>query len=266
MGKRTTGKKRGIQRGVAKHKIKSKALSARGSDRTFLGVGEQFYFSLARKCFEFWLYCCNKLHLASFTRNESGEYVLLDQKSQFIHYCVWSIKFVMLLHKTVGLVIILLREELNIKTFMCTSLFLIYFVSFCISFGMLARPKETIDVLNSCPLMLSCLKEFREDELSMFDNLSAALKIISVLIATQGIAIAAALLSLAFSTLPNCYFPTAEAFGLIPEGVLPRFAWQLIFFPLEYMTYLPPMYSAPLAGSVLLILVGVVKTVGSELR
>ena len=31
----------------------------------------------------------------------------------------------------------------------------------------------------------------------------------------------------------------AESVGLIPSGALPRFAWQLVFFPLEYLAYMP---------------------------
>ena len=141
--------------------------------------------------------------------------------------------FLMLLHKLSGLGIMLCSEELKIQTFMCTSHFLIYWVSFCISAVMVIRPRETMDLLNSFPFILSCLKESRKGVPSQFDDLSAALKIVAVLLATQGIAIAAALLSLAFSTLPTCYFPAAESLGLIPGGLLPRFAWQLIFFPLE---------------------------------
>ena len=93
-----------------------------------------------------------------------------------IHYCVWSIMFLMLLHKTVGLVIIFFREELNIRTFMCTCLFLIYLSAFCVSLGMIAKPTETIDRLNSWPFILSCLKEFRDndDDLSVYDDLSTA--------------------------------------------------------------------------------------------
>ena len=266
MGKKSTGKKRGIQHGVGKHKIRSKPLKAKEGERTVFGIGESVYFSLGRKCFEFWFHCCEKLYLAPFTRTEDGEFVPVNHKSTFIHRCAWFVKFLMLLHKLGGLAKMLLFEELKIETFMCTSLFLIYFVAFSISVGMIARPTETMDLLNSWPYILSCLKDIREDVPSQFDDLSEALKLMAVLLATQGIAVAAALLSLAFSTLPTCYFPAAESLGLIPEGLLPRFAWQLIFFPLEYLTYLPPMFAAPLTGGMLLILAGVCKLVGQEIR
>ena len=138
---------------------------------------------------------------------------------------------------------------------MCTSHLLIYVVSFCVSLGMVAKPNETMDLLNSWPFIFSCLKELRGSTPCQYDDLSTSLKIIAVFVATQGIALAGALLSLAFSRLPTCLFPTAERFGLIPDGLLPRFEWQLVFFPLEYMMYLPPMFSTPLAISMLLMLV-----------
>ena len=267
MGKRSNGKKRGLRRGVGKHLIKSKVLLKKnGDERTVLWIGESVYFSAARKCFEFLFYCCSKLYLAPFTRSENGKYVPLDHRSKLIHRFTWSVMFLMLLHKLVGVAVILWREELKIETFLCISLFLIYFVSFCISLVMIAKPEETIDLLNSWPFILSCLKEFRNDVPSVFDDLSTALKVIAALFATQAIAITAALQSLAFSTLPTCYFPTAQDLGLIPQGSLSPFEWQLLMFPLEYMTYLPPMLSAPFSASMLLILVGVLKMVGQEIR
>ena len=256
MGKRSTGKKRGIQRGVAKHKIKSKVLKGKDGGQTIFGIGESVYSSLGGKCFEFWFYWCSKLYLIPFARTEDGEYVPLDTKSTIIHYCVWFVKFLILLHKLIGTGIILLRAELTIQTFMCTSHLLIYLGSFCISLGMIARSKETMDLLNGWPFILTCLTELRGSRPTQFDDLSTSLKIIAVFVATQGIALAAALLSLAFSTLPTCLFPTAESLGLLPEGLLPRFGWQLVFFPLEYIMYLPPMFSTPLAVSLLLMLVG----------
>ena len=268
MGRRFAGKQRGVLRGVAKYKIKSKALKAKEDERTLLGLRESIYFSLGRKCFEFWFYCCGKLYLAPFTRTETGEYVPLDRKSMLIHYVVWFVKFLVLLHKLVGTVRILLDEELKIQmAFMCACQFLVYFVSFGVSMGMIARPKETMDVLNSWPFILSCLKELRGTTApAQYDVLSTSSKLIAVLVATQGIALMGPLFSLIYSTIPTCYFPMAESLGLIPEGLLPGFAWQLILSPLEYITYLSPMLSAPLSGSILLILEGVLSMVGHELR
>ena len=184
-----------------------------------------------------------------------------------IHYLVWFTKFLVLLCKTWGLGTILLYEELKTETFITISLFLVYFVSFCMSFVVLARPKETMDLLNCWPLVLSCLQELGVEEVpSPFDDIPEVFKLVTVMIVTQAIALGAALLSLAFSTLPVCYYPTLDRLGLIPQGVLPAFAWQLIFFPLEYATNIPPMLSAPLSGGIFIILVGVFKIFSNVMR
>ena len=267
MFKRNTGKKRGLQPRVTKQKIHSRPLKRKDGERTVFGIGESVYFSMGRRCFDFWFSCCCKLYLMPFTRTQNGKYVLLnDPKPILTHYSVWLLKFFILLHKLGALAIMLWSEELKIETFMCASHFLIYFFSFCISMVLVVRPQETMDLLNSFPFILSCLKQSGKGVPSQFDDLSGALKIMAVLLATQGIALAAALLSLAFSTLPTCYFPAAESLGLIPAGLLPQFAWQLLFFPLEYATYLPPVFSSALAGSIILILLGVFRMVENELR
>lgn len=171
MGKRSTGKRRGIQRGVAKHRIQSKSLEGSEIERTVFGIGESVYFSLGRRCFDFWFSWCDRLQLVPFTRTATGEYVALDKTRKLIHYSVWFLMFLVLLHKVARLSLMLFHEKLQVETFMCISLFLVYFVAFCISPGVVAQPKETMDVLNSWPFLLSCLKELGNDVPSPFDDL-----------------------------------------------------------------------------------------------
>ena len=148
MGKRSTAKKRGIPRGLSKHKIKSKPVLIQNNDgeRTILGIRESVYYSTARFCFNFWFSCCSKLYLIPFTRTLDGKYVRLKGSKAIIStYCAWLLKFIMLLHKLVGLGIMLWsEEELRIETFMCVTYFLVYFVSFCISLVIFTRPEETM--------------------------------------------------------------------------------------------------------------------------
>ena len=266
MGKRTTQKKRAIQQGVAKHKIKSKVLKGTVSGRTFLGLEESVYCSWGKGCFDFWFYCCDKLYLAPFTRTATGQYVPLEGTRKLIHRFAWSLMFLILLHEACGLAAILLQKELKIETFMCRALFLTWVDTFCISSGAIVRPEETMDLSNGWPVLLSCLKEFRHDVPSPFDDMSAAFELIAILFMTQGIGLGIASLSLAFSALPSCYFPLMEGLGVIPDGALPLFAWQLIFFPLEYGTVLSAMLIESFAGSIILMVVAVCKIYTNELR
>ena len=266
MGRRGTQKKRGVARGVAKHKISSKPLKLGNNEktRTVAGIRHSVFFALGKSCFEFLLFCCHKLHLVPFTRTPSGQYVPLDGKNKVLYLIAWFLMFLMLVHKVWGMVMgFLLYEGLEIETLFCVSLFLIYFVPVCVSLGVIVRPQETIDLLNAWPLILSCLEH---DVPSPYDDLSESLKLVAVLAATQAIPFPAVLGSLIFSTLPTCYYPAAKNLDLIPEGTFPNFAWQLIFAPLEYVTYLPPMFPAAFSGSILLITAGVLKIYGQRLR
>ena len=267
MGKTTTGKKRGVQRGVAKHKIGSRPVKENGDEQLLFGLREAVYFSMARKCFEFFLHSCATIYLTPFTRTADGQYVPRGRKGMVMHYTVWLVKCILFLHKTLGLGTLLLYDnEFNIETIMCAAHFILYFISFSISLVMLVKPKETMDLLNSWPLILSCLKQPGKPEPTQFDDLSEAFKLIALLIMTQGAAVGGAIVSHIFSTLPTCYLATAERLGLIPQGLLPRSAWRSFFFPLEYATYLLPMLSASFACSLFLIVIGVFRIYSRTLR
>ena len=267
MGKKSTGRKRGMQRGVGKHKIRSKAIEARPGEDGFLGIRRSVYFAWGLKCFDLLYRGTEFFQLAPFRRTLSGEYVHLNSKQKTRYYAALGIGFVLMLQKLWGTAELLLFEELKIETFMCISLFLIYLVAFMIGLGIWARPQETMDLLNSWSKILACLEEIREGPLpTPFDDMSTTLKVIAVFLVTQGIAFAAGLLSLIMSHLPICFFPMAEKYGLIPEGILPRFCWQLVFFPLEYFSYIPPMFCAPFSGAILLTLMGVLKIYLEEVR
>ena len=54
----STGKMRRIERGVAKHRIRSQPGKRKGGERQVLGIRETLHFSMARNFFEFWYYSC----------------------------------------------------------------------------------------------------------------------------------------------------------------------------------------------------------------
>ena len=266
MGKRSTGRKRGIQRGVGKHKIKIKKLPKK-TEETLFGVDKSVYSATGEKCFEFLYQGSVFFQLVPFRRTATGQYVPLNWKQKLAHYAVLSLSAASTLHKTLGTLEFLLFEELKVETFMCISLFLICLISMMVSLGVWARQEETMDLLNAWPHILACIQEIREGPpLSPFDDMSTALKLSAAVLVAQGIAFNALLLTIIFDNLPVCLFPVAEGLGLIPEGILPHYGWQLLFYPLEYLTYLAPMFIAPYSGGILLVLVGVLKLYLQELR
>lgn len=271
MGKKSTGRKRGIQRGVGKYKIRSKVVGAEQDDDNgegFLGFQRSAFLAAGQKCFDILFEGTKFFQLAPFRRTLTGQYVPLTSKQTILHYAAIIIGVLFMLQKFVGTAQLLFYEELKIETFMCVSLFVIHFAACMICLGMWARPKETMELLNSWPQILACLEEIQGDGRppTPFDNMSTSLKVIACFLVTQGIALATGILSLLFSNLPACFFPMADKYGLIPEGVLPRFGWQLVFFPLEYFSYVPPMFAAPFSAAILLTLMGVLQVYLDQLR
>ena len=153
------------------------------------------------------------------------------------------------------------------EPFMCIRLFPGWLVPALVSLGIWARPQETMDLLNSWPKILSCIKEIEgESAPSPFDCLSATLKVIAVNVACQGAAFGAGVGTVIFSSIPICFLPIANRFGHIPDGILSQFEWQLTFFPLEYLIHVPHMLCATVSGGILMILVGVLKIYTNKLR
>ena len=268
MGKRTTGKKRGILRGVAKYKIKSKKLTQQDDWKTIFGLEKSMYSALGAKCFQIIVKGSFFFYLVPFRRTAGGEYVRLENWKQKVrHYAALCVGFASALHKVLGAAEVLLFQELSVESFMVISVVLIYSVTILLSVAVLARPEETMDLLNSWPRILACIQEILEGPtLSPFDDVSTSLKVIAIFLVSQGVVIAALLLSIVMGHLPVFWLPLADRLGLIPEGIMPRFGWQLLFLPLEYLTYLPPMFIAPFSGGIMVVLVGVLKLYLRELR
>ena len=208
MGKRSTGRKRGILRGLGKHKIKIKPLEGQSGETVF-GVKKSVVSDLGAKCFEVMYQGSVFFQLVPFRRTIGGEYIPLIWKQKVPHYAVLCLWFALTLHKLLGTLEILLFEELKVQTFICVTLFLIHLVAIGYSVGVWARPEETMDLLNSWPLILPCIQEIRKDKLpfSPFDDASTALKLILNLAVTQGVAFTAAVMTVMMSNLPVCLFP-----------------------------------------------------------
>ena len=163
-----------------------------------------------------------------------------------------------------------LFEELNVITFMCISGTFVYFVPSCMSLGITLKWQETVDMLNSWPRILACLETRRQrgtKRKAQFGNLSLALKLIALAVTVPIVVFAAVSLSILFKNLPVCLLPLAKGVGIVPKGeVLPYFTWQLIFFPLEVATAVPPLAAAGFSAGIMFIGVGVFKIYLDEVR
>ena len=114
MGKRSNRRRRRIQRGVGKHKIKTKPLEINGCE-TIFGIEKSAFFHVGAKCFEILYQGSVFFQLVPFRRiTTSGQYIPLNWKQKVGHYSVLCLGFVILLQKTLGTLDLLLFEELKI--------------------------------------------------------------------------------------------------------------------------------------------------------
>ena len=175
---RATWKKRGIQQkqhGVGKHKIAAKAIDEQKRDKsTLLGIYKSTYYDFGAKCFDFMFRGCVLFHVVPFRRTTSGNYVALHSKQKIFHYAVISLWAALTVQKPFLILNMVLYEEVRVETFICVSLFLIQFLAFMASLGTLAKPRETMDVLNSHPGILSSIEELTRIPLGLVPSYGQA--------------------------------------------------------------------------------------------
>ena len=268
MGKRSTGRKRGILRGVGKYKIKIPRLTEQ-NELSIFEVNKSFIAVMGAKGFELFFKTSVFFHLVPFRRTESGKYVPLTRKQKMAHVAVLFVGFAFATHKTLAALEMLLLEGMTAETFICVCVFLLYLAPMLISLGVWAQPEETMDLLNSWPYVLPCVQEIRGEGLpvlSPFEDVNTTLKIMSSVLVTLVIVPGAGLMAVFMNNLPVWLLPLAQRLGLIPPNLLPPIGWKLLFMPLEYLTLIPPLMMGCFTVAILFVLVGNLKLYLQELR
>ena len=267
MAKRAARRQRGLQRGAGKHKIRAKTVSQVGDDRPrkyrnkrkLLGISVAQYYKKGQASFDFVFRCCEKFCLIPFKRNsQTGEYELLKAKS--CYYIALSLYAFHLFRIAAAAVHTLMERDFDLESCMAISSLLLYFVPTFVALGMWSKPEETVDLMNSWKYALACLESLGHGGQRPLNNLSTALKVCTVLFLCQGIATTPSIMfALYFTNLPHHWLPTLAKLELVPVKSLPYFAWQLLFAPVEFLTYLPPLLIGPLSFAILIISLGVSK-------
>ena len=247
-----------------------RAASVAAHDPKFFCVKHELIFWAAEACFTTLSRLCGALCIVEFKQNASGGYVRFSRPRRWIHYGMLAMLNLSMLHKLAVTAERILFEELNAITFMCISGTLVYFVPWCLSLGITLKWKETMDLLNSWPMILACLETRQQrgpKRKTQFGNLSLALKLSAVAVMVPIVVFAAASLSILFKNLPVCLLPLAKGVGIVPEqGMLPHFMWQLIFFPLEVAVAVPPLTATGFSAGIVFISVGVFKIYLDQIR
>ena len=180
------------------------------------------------------------------------KYVRGPMKKRLCHYAITTLLFVGVLHKFVASVVKFneLEGRPDVETLMCMSLFLIQFVGWAMSLGLVFRWEESIEVLNTWEGLVGCIAE--TGQVTPYDDVSSALKIILCVLIAVGCAAGNAIVSLLFSNLPVCFYPVCKSAGLIPNIGLSPLVWQLVFLPLELAVGVMALCNGNLGGIILI--------------
>ena len=239
-------------------------------DKCF-GLTHSKLVSIGRQSFDFLFQSCEKFWLVPITRLPGGQYVRFNLKNRLVHYFVLTLLLCSGLHKLWGVVHKLSSQDgFEIGSFLCVAAFGIYFASFCISLSVIVKSEDSADLLNRSNHILSCFKKIYINEgstlLSPFDDVSMALKLISILLLGMGVTFGCSVGSFVHPDLPIRWLPTLELLKILPEGILPPILWQLVLFPLEVITYFCPVVLGCLVGAIGAMSLGVFHIFLKELR
>ena len=230
---------------------------------TLLGARHATYFYVGRKCFVAYSHPCQKLRLVGFKQLATGTYVSQDQRDTILWFILLMVVIVAMGHKIWATVVVTARQGLGLETCGCIAVSLYLINSFCVSLGVVARPVESADVLNSWRHVFDLTGDDRLVGKSvLLEDILTALKLLTVILLYQVVALVASMASIAgpFTTMPVFLLPTIESLGLVPAAwPVPRLVWQLLLFPLEYAIFLQAAMAGSLCGSIFIITVGIQK-------
>ena len=234
-------------------------------NRQLLGVPYSRIFSIAKKIYGFLFRMCGKGFFSSLQRGWGWSlYIPTDLKRRLTHYCVFSIGFASMFHKLVACSQLVFAGLLDMRTFMCWCALPVDFVAWCVSLATIMRTEDMMNLLNGWFYVFDCSRVKTGRQLLPFCDLSSALKVILVMLVTEGIALAVGINIILFRDMPVCWLTVANNLGWIPGGIMPHFVWQLLFFPFEMALSLPPMFSGSFGG--ILVAVGVFNIFANEIR
>ena len=149
---------------------------------------------------------------------------------------------------------------------MCFCLCILLSIAISSASGTTWTTLESLDLLSSWESLRKNMLTstgMRIDELS---NVSFCLKWISVAWLVHISAFNGAAFSLIFEDMPASVFSTLKWFGLVPQNLLAPMFWQIVFFPLEILTLLPPMVATAFNFYIFLAGMGMLRFCADELR
>ena len=258
MPRKARGRRKAVQPGIQQHKILNYREDEEGIFWLIEGCIPKKYlpklFNFAEKCFNFHTKINCNLCLAPYSLSEDGKLEHCSRQKRWIHYLVISLLALRMVHQFTVVIPRWSSGRLDTTTFICTATFLCYLVAFSVSSSYLILPDETIDAKHGWPKILAYCAEEDQEPMPLIGNTKTAVVMSSLAILAMAIAWNAAGITIVFNALPVSLLVTAEEAGLIPVTVkIPRIVWQLLFWPLELIMYILPMFMAAWGPMILML-------------
>ena len=219
MPRKARGRRRTLQPGVQKHKIRSKNFDEEG----ILDLLEQFIpqtnlhrlFNLAEKSFQLFTKINCKLCLIPYSLSDDGKLEPISRTKLWIHYLVLSVLAVSMMHKLIIFIFLISSGTLDTSTFLCGAVSLCYLVGFSASSSDLILTDVTMDLINGYPKIMMHYSDEDGKVMPVIANTKTAVVIAGTAILMMLIALAASGISIVFRAVPVTILVAAETAGLI---------------------------------------------------
>ena len=196
------------------------------------------------------------------TKTSSGrkQYVRGSLKQRLWHYLTTTLLYVSVIHRFAVTVAKISEDELlNLDNVICIAAFLVYFLGWAMSLGVVFNWRESLQAVNTWDPLVAAFAD-NEDDITPYDDVPSALKIVFGVFISASVASAYAMGSLLFATLPFTLYSTLKAVGLVPEvSFMTPFLWELMLVPAELAMVVWPVCSANLGWVILEGSIGVQK-------
>ena len=276
--RRSRGSRRGLQRGVQRHKIARRCTeesfdegeeAARNSKTLYIWRKEldKTLDKWRGRCAEAFLFLCYKLCLVALTVSSNG---------RIRPAALWTRIIQILIHTLVGCSVvykILVSSNqvgtvgLDFVTFLCITVTLPQVVGICVGSNAIFRPRLTMGVINSSVDMRSYLAELRAGRpppTSSATSIQVIMTAVGVTFAIFGLA----LFSLYFTSAPIFTIDMLQTAGVISiqDSSLPEWLLRILFLPAELFQYGVPLSCYTYSAHIVMQELGLMDVYIKELR
>ena len=270
MVKKTNSKRRGIRRGVQRHKIRAGRVKADGSTLLKLlhatGIDGHQVAQAADLCVGAVNKVCTRLCFIPLETLSKGQYKDVPLWKRRIHWFLASHFIIFVIYKFGITMYVVVCEDLSAVTFMSACSTVALALGVTASSGTSVSTAEAKDLLNIFGTFSRTIHDSDERKLKVLDSVPLCLKLIAITFLTLCAALNAAAFCLVYDDLLVCVFPILKKLGFIPETSLPVILWQIAFYPVEVLTLLPPMLNTAFNGHILVTGLGMLRMHADELR